>query len=386
MALFGLGLFGIWGLSRIKTPVGYMFALHDEVRRVDKQPPKTTKPPPIPNVPQDAPTSGLVRILVSTAQAVLWKLGAADISQSGVFDLHTAQAWQEAALLVIGPSANAAFERADNERAWVDPKVANRLLEVANDGHRPFDPAGTERPEEPADTGGPPPIPDVQTPSPNAAYQIVRVATAQIVLKRLGAEQVPNYVGKFDDGVWNFETQRAWQVAAAVLSPSTDPAFERASNLRAWVHPATAAALAKAANDAKNPFAQGTSSDVDAFLRAAQAAARGEGEDDAGNLGVQTPVPPLHLPNPPPPPKSPATPINLERARQTAPKVDREVKGKRDKYSRKMVEQFQADAGLVPDGLYGPITQSALRYFGVRDPAKPVFRNTSSTTVYTPPS
>lgn len=335
----------------------------------------SSKPAPIPNVPQDASTPGLEKILVSTAEAVLWKLGANELNQDGVFDLDVAKAWQEAALLVIGPSANGAFERADNERAWVDPKVADRLLEFANAGHRPLDPGGEPTKADEGDDGSPPPMPDVETPSPNPSYQAVNVDTAQRVLIALGADVAR-------DGVFNFPTQDAWKRAAAIISPGTDPAFERASNTRAWVLPATAAALAKAANEGRKPFAEASDAGS-AAARAAQAAARGQGErDDAGtgdNLTVQEPVPAIPLPNPPP------TPINLERARQTAPKVDKEIKAKRDKYSRALVKQFQEDAGLVGDGLYGPVTQSALKYFGVRDPARPIFKNKTYTAYQPPP-
>jgi len=67
-------------------------------------------------------------------------------------------------------------------------------------------------------------------------------------------------------------------------------------------------------------------------------------------------------------PKAKPTPINLELARREAPSVSAHITKKGKLYSRQMVRDFQAHSGLVPDGAYGPITESALRYFGIINP------------------
>ena len=248
----------------------------------------------------------------------------------------------------------------------------------------------------------PPPIPDVEQPASRPDLEKINLDTAAKVLNMLG-EDFPA-----EGNVFNLDIAQTWADHAVRLDKWADTAFERAANTKVWIHPRTAQLIANAAKAAANgqppppppppaatPREQpGDEDDRDQTAqdaadqaranqlsldeiarRAAQLAAQQD------RLTVQEPVPPApNLPNPPP------TPINLERARRSAPAVDKEVKSKRDKYNRTIVSKFQADAGLVPDGLYGPVTQSALRYFGVRDPAKPVFRSKSGLTTYTPPT
>jgi murein L,D-transpeptidase YcbB/YkuD len=68
------------------------------------------------------------------------------------------------------------------------------------------------------------------------------------------------------------------------------------------------------------------------------------------------------------------TPINLELARREAPNVAKHLRTKGFNYSRQTVRDFQAHAGIVPDGIYGPLTRSALAYFGVPNPPKALFQ------------
>lgn len=52
-------------------------------------------------------------------------------------------------------------------------------------------------------------------------------------------------------------------------------------------------------------------------------------------------------------------------------------------YDRRMMRQWQTQAGLTADGLYGPATRGALIYFGVKDP--PAAFSGSGTATYKPP-
>ena len=62
------------------------------------------------------------------------------------------------------------------------------------------------------------------------------------------------------------------------------------------------------------------------------------------------------------------SPINLELARREAPAVAAHIEKKKRNYSRQMLKDFQRHAGLNPDGVYGPVSESALRYFGIVNP------------------
>jgi hypothetical protein len=64
---------------------------------------------------------------------------------------------------------------------------------------------------------------------------------------------------------------------------------------------------------------------------------------------------------------------NLPKAKKMAAQVAANVKKGIKLYDRKLVKAFQTAAGLTPDGLYGPVCASALRYFGAVAPA-PLFK------------
>jgi hypothetical protein len=70
---------------------------------------------------------------------------------------------------------------------------------------------------------------------------------------------------------------------------------------------------------------------------------------------------------------SPPTPINLELARREAPALAKHIRTKKFNYSRQSLRDFQTHAGLTVDGIYGPLSSSALEYFGVVSPPKALF-------------
>lgn len=75
---------------------------------------------------------------------------------------------------------------------------------------------------------------------------------------------------------------------------------------------------------------------------------------------------------------------NIALARSTAKDVAKHILKTGKKYTRKVLAQFQLRAGLKPDGLYGPMSAEALRYFGAAAP-KPLF-NVNTTAHYVPPT
>lgn len=60
----------------------------------------------------------------------------------------------------------------------------------------------------------------------------------------------------------------------------------------------------------------------------------------------------------------PAMPVNLELARREARAVAAHVRKRGRQYSRQLVRDFQRHAGIASDGVYGPRTVEAVRYFG----------------------
>jgi murein L,D-transpeptidase YcbB/YkuD len=57
---------------------------------------------------------------------------------------------------------------------------------------------------------------------------------------------------------------------------------------------------------------------------------------------------------------------NAEAARKLAQPLADYVRNNRKKYDHARVATWQAFAGLVPDGIYGPKTAKALRAFGAK--------------------
>lgn len=82
------------------------------------------------------------------------------------------------------------------------------------------------------------------------------------------------------------------------------------------------------------------------------------------------PTAPDRPPPPPPPPREPprVPPIfpdaaRLERARALALQVAQSIKAQGTAYNRELVAAFQREAGLLTDGVYGPRTAGALKWY-----------------------
>lgn len=60
-----------------------------------------------------------------------------------------------------------------------------------------------------------------------------------------------------------------------------------------------------------------------------------------------------------------------------------ELRTKKGKYSHATLQSFQTSAGLKADGLYGPQSVSALRYFGAKNVPAALYKGTASS--YAPP-
>jgi murein L,D-transpeptidase YcbB/YkuD len=82
---------------------------------------------------------------------------------------------------------------------------------------------------------------------------------------------------------------------------------------------------------------------------------------------------------------SPPTPINLDLARREAPTLAKHIRTKGANYSRQSLRDFQSHAGITVDGIYGPLSVDALRYFKVPNPPKALFKaKAGSVVTYAP--
>jgi peptidoglycan hydrolase-like protein with peptidoglycan-binding domain len=66
-----------------------------------------------------------------------------------------------------------------------------------------------------------------------------------------------------------------------------------------------------------------------------------------------------------------------------APDVAANIRKNGAKYDRKQLASFQQKAGLTGDGVYGPLSQSALKHFGATAPKA---LSKGPLTTYTPPA
>lgn len=93
---------------------------------------------------------------------------------------------------------------------------------------------------------------------------------------------------------------------------------------------------------------------------------------------------PAAAPAPKPVTVSPATSrVDLAAAKRMASDVAKHIRNKGKAYDRKQLSSFQQKAGLTADGLYGPLSVSALKHFGASAPPA-LFKG--SLKEYTPPA
>jgi hypothetical protein len=86
------------------------------------------------------------------------------------------------------------------------------------------------------------------------------------------------------------------------------------------------------------------------------------------------------------PAAKPSTPKGYDaaKAKSTAAGVAAHIRTKGKSYTRDALATFQRHAGIVADGLYGPLSVSALKFYGVKSPPAALFGGTQ--TAYKPPT
>lgn len=177
----------------------------------------------------------------------------------------------------------------------------------------------------------------------------VDVKTAQLILQKLG-EKVA------DDGLYGPKTAAAWKRQAQKLAAQTGEkmvgVFERTDPTHAAVETLAATRLLTLSRLPKGSVVP----------------------------SLKPKKQPLPMPNPAPPSRGAL--VNVALAKKTAADVAKHIRAKGRKYTTQVVKQFQQRAGLTDDGMYGPATASALRYFGANAPA-PLFKGINAK--YVPP-
>lgn len=76
---------------------------------------------------------------------------------------------------------------------------------------------------------------------------------------------------------------------------------------------------------------------------------------------------------------------NPTKAREIAPALARHINSRRQNYDHQYVRRFQTAAGIVPSGNYGPLTKSALMFYGVSLPPEHYLRNPTEHANYVQP-
>lgn len=233
----------------------------------------------------------------------------------------------------------------DYDRQWVKDFQVAAALEA--DGiYGPLTAAAIEQYAPPA-----PPV--LYKPKPGTAA--AQKTAAQLGPRKLTVEQAAQNLAETDD-----------EVDMSELDDETVSQIETA-NLRRTTGQEPGSAQERAA-----PF------DSEGMNRALRAAQLASGMTPTPRVREGAPATPGELALPP-------TPINLELARREAPTVAKHLRQKKKSYSRQLLKDFQKHAGIKPDGLYGPISRSALAQFGVVDPPMP-FVNPKGVATYSMPS
>jgi hypothetical protein len=242
----------------------------------------------------------------------------------------------------------------DRDRALAVALGAGALLALAASAAS----ARSERPAEPPSTRPPtvpPPTREPTTPSEPSGSVILGPPTE---LRPDG--DVTHWENLSDEERIAYAAAERAQ-GRVVTFPVSDPAKARAI---ARARRAARLAAEKAGKPARDPFEPGGITE-----RAIEQERRDDLDDLKREIDARVGPPTeegQHVPELPQ--LEPPTPINLELARREAPAVAKHVRTKKYDYSRQTVRDFQRHAGIVPDGIYGPITMSALTYFGASAP------------------
>lgn len=131
-------------------------------------------------------------------------------------------------------------------------------------------------------------------------------------------------------------------------------------------------------------------SDQTAANAAAAAAAAAQSPPMSSPLDTPASSPLISTSSPTVPPPAQSTPsipdgYDPVAARKAARGVANNLKKGRAGYSRPLLKQWQKQAGIAPDGVYGGATRGALIFFGEKDPPRAFFPPLD-TVPYRPPA
>lgn len=335
--------------------IGGMIALSASNKARASAPPSTPTRPAGGGSP--GPSSSTVIVLVADAQKTLNALGA-KVGGDGLYGPKTKAAWGAAAKK---QKLDPAFARVDGKHARVSQDTARKLsaLAIARGaaGRASGDPEGNVL------LG---PITTIKT---NAAgttkstdYKSMTPAERAQWAAASGDYGVSSTALLSDDQAYALEDAQIEGARASL--PGADAAQQEKAKRAA----ARAAQLLGRKSVAPIPRAPSNPT-----VRAPEQE-RGDTDDDDDE---STSPPGAYV--------SPPTPINLEAARKEAQGLAKHLRTKgRAGYSRQSVRAFQGHAGITVDGIYGPLTADALKYFGASAPAAFFHAAPGSVTTYTP--
>lgn len=320
-------------------------------------PSSTTRPAPSPrpaDVPSPGPSSTVI-VSVGEAQKTLNALGA-KLGTDGLYGPKTSAAWGAAAKKrALDPS----FVRVDGKRARVSQDTARKLNALsigAGAASRSSSPTGTV-------TLGP--ITTIKT-SPSGQ------TTRSTDYRGLTAKERAAYDAEEGGGGLS---------SVDLLSDEQAYALENAqvSNARAQLPGASEAdkqRALRAALRARELLSKQGVAPISAARPSNPTVSHDDDDEPAQERGDDAPLAYV----------SPPTPINLELARREAPTLAKHLKNKGQAgYSRESLRAFQRHAGITVDGIYGALSESALRYFGVPNPPKAFYQpKVGSVVTYTP--
>lgn len=296
-------------------------------------------------VGDDLNTRAPRRISVMGAQKLLMRLGARNLVHKssgnlvdGLFGPRTQAAWQAASKNNGLPTL---FTRVDGKTATVNSATAERLAAIA--GKRPAVDMKVVSDKKPADAKPAQPAqpkpqeaqPAQPKPKPKPLVEAAKVSV-------LRAQQAVNALAEATvletDGLYGPKTQAAWNEAAK--KRGLHPGFTRV--------------------DANNATAPRDT------IRAILTEAEGKSAQPTQTVVI--------------PPG-----FNRAKAKATANDIAAHIRQSGKAYNKKRLAQWQTLAGLEADGFYGPLSQSALTFYGAKAPPA-LYTSKNPNKTYKPPA